>query len=320
MNVHQLLWSTWHWHPAVLAGCAAAVIAYGLIWQSAARSLALVSAPGKAALSAKAPYRGGGLSALYPGVAQYLSRFPRKLAFLMLALVVFVLTLESPLETLAEGYLFSAHMLQHLLLLLIVPALLLLALPDDRAGKPPSFSTKNTAGGTPGLSSRARILRPLAGWISGVGAMWFWHIPVLCDAATMIPSVRVAQTVSLLVLGCFFWWPILGPRAAHRLSLLPGVTYLFTACTGCTLLGIIITFVPVSVCPVYLHPKDPLDLLPLIRSDWGITPAVDQQVGGLLMWVPACMIYLSGIMGMLWRWYNQTDANLPELASTTQSA
>lgn len=133
--------------------------------------------------------------------------------------------------------------------------------------------------------------------------MWLWHVPALCNVATSNQTVRGIQIVSLLVLGTLFWQPILGPQTSRRLSSLAGVIYLFTACVGCTLLGIIITFAPVSVCPIYMNPVDRLGMLPLIREGWGLTPSVDQQVGGLMMWVPACLIYLSGILGLLAHWY-----------------
>jgi cytochrome c oxidase assembly factor CtaG len=220
---------------------------------------------------------------------------------LALGLLVFLFTLTSPLDALANGYLFSAHMLQHLLLLLVVPPLLLLARP---------VHNRLTA------SIRPQALgHPLLGWLSGVGAMWLWHAPTLCDAAATSPAVHGFQTASLLILGSLFWWPILGPDTPRRLSPLLGIAYLFTACVACTLLGIIITFAPVSVCPAYLHPIDHGGLLSLIRDRWGLTPAVDQQVGGLLMWVPACLIYLSAILGLLARWYREAEAALPPTSS-----
>ena len=83
----------------------------------------------------------------------------RRVAFLIAGLGVFVLTLVSPLNALADGYLFSAHMLQHILLLLIVPALLLMSLPRCVSLGPRSWLLAN----------------PLVGWVAGVGAMWLWH-------------------------------------------------------------------------------------------------------------------------------------------------
>jgi putative membrane protein len=94
-----------------------------------------------------------------------------------------------------------------------------------------------------------------------------------------------------------------GRGAAQGLSPLAGIGYLVAACFACTLLGIYITFAPASVCPAYMHPADPYGLLPVIQDQWGLTARMDQQIGGLLMWVPACLIYLSGVMGLLSRWY-----------------
>jgi cytochrome c oxidase assembly factor CtaG len=238
--------------------------------------------------------------------------------------VVFYLTLASPINALADGLLFSAHMLQHLLLLLVVPALLLLGWPEGagRAGASPKESEvprgkRAPATGTVALPGMYLRLHPFAAWLAGLGAMWIWHEPTLCNAATTNPGVRSLQIASLIVLGSMFWWPIIGPRPERRLPPLLGVAYLFSACVGCTILGILITFAPVGVvCPVYLHPTDRLGLLPLIRQVWGITPALDQQVGGLMMWVPACGIYLSGVMALLTRWYqfNEPSEATPETA------
>ena len=83
------------------------------------------------------------------------------------ALVVFLLAFISPFSALANGYLFSAHMIQHILLVLIVPALLLLSLPRSFSLRPPLIY----------------LSRPLVGWVAGVGAMWLWHAPTLCNAA-----------------------------------------------------------------------------------------------------------------------------------------
>src|ERR1700691_5156896 len=99
----------------------------------------------------------------------------RKSRLLVAALGLFFLTLASPMDALADGYLFSAHMLQHLLLLLIVPPLILLSLPA--ATTPGPFQNVR-------WKLLARIVRhPAATWCLGVGGMWLWHAPTLCNAA-----------------------------------------------------------------------------------------------------------------------------------------
>jgi cytochrome c oxidase assembly factor CtaG len=142
--------------------------------------------------------------------------------------------------------------------------------------------------------------------------MWLWHAPLLCDVATRSGAVHRFQQISLVVLGLAFWWPILAPREASRLAPLGGVLYLFTACTACTLLGIAITFSPIEVCSVFAHPVDRLGILSLLRGGWGLTPERDQQLGGLLMWVPACLVYAIGILGILARWYRAPEDVTPE--------
>jgi len=212
----------------------------------------------------------------------------RRIVYLLAGLFVFIVTLSSPLNALASGYLFSAHMLQHILLLLVVPALLLMSLPRWVS-----------------FGSQAWIVSsPIIGWMSGVGAMWLWHARPLCNAAASWQLVNAAQVSSLLLLGAIFWRQILAPREEERMSPPGAVLYLFSACVACSILGILITFSPVSVCPIYAQPPaDRLGLVNLIRSNWGITPDKDQQIGGLLMWVPMCLVYLAAIIAQLARWF-----------------
>jgi cytochrome c oxidase assembly factor CtaG len=207
------------------------------------------------------------------------------------AVAIFFLALASPIGVLARGYLFSAHMLQHLLLLLAVPPLVLLGLPRD---------TKVGAGGRPGGA-----IRYVGPWLAGVGAMWIWHEPTLCNAAAGSGGVQWLQTASLVGLGLWFWRPILAPRVQDRFPPFAAILYLFAACVACTVLGILVTFSPVEVCSIYLRPVDRLGALPLLRDGWGLTPSADQQVGGLMMWVPACIVYAAAILATLARYYRE---------------
>jgi putative membrane protein len=227
-----------------------------------------------------------GVSALVAYVVTF--RIRQRIGYFIGALGVFLFTLLSPLNALADGYLFSAHMIQHILLLLVVPALLLLSLPRSL-----SLAVKPLP-----------LARPLVGWISGVGAMWLWHAPALCNAAVSSRPVHALQTISLLALGSLFWRQILAPREEERLSPPGSVLYLFSACVACSVLGIILTFSPVTVCSIYtMQPKDPLGMLHTIRVGWGFSPERDQQIGGLLMWVPMCFIYLGAIFAQIARWF-----------------
>ena len=270
MTTGQFFISAWNWNPWVITICGATILIYG---------------------------------------ARNHFRFGQKSGWLLAGIIIFFITLASPIDTLADGYLFSAHMLQHLLLLLIVPPLILLSRPS--APFPDGFQN----GRWKWLNWMLR--HPLVNWFLGVGGMWLWHAPMLCNAAVTNPWIHRLQYVSLLLMGFAFWWPIIGPWSRQRLSLLAGIIYLFSACVGCTVLGIIITFSPVEVCSIYLHPVDRLGILPLIQNQWGLTPAKDQQLGGLLMWVPACLIYFCGIFGLFARWHGETGNEISVSKSST---
>ena len=271
MTTEQFFISAWSWNPWVIAICAATILIYS---------------------------------------ARNHFRFNRKTGWLLAGTIMFFLTLASPIDTLADGYLFSAHMMQHLLLLLIVPPLILLSLP--------SLSVPNRFQNGRWKWLNWILRHPVATWILGVGGMWLWHAPALCNAAVSNVWIHRLQYVSLLLMGFAFWWPIIGPWSKHLLSPLVGIIYLFGACIGCTVLGIIITFAPVEVCSIYLHPLDRLGILPLMQNQWGLTPAKDQQLGGLLMWVPACLIYFCGIFGLFARWHDEIgdEAIVPESQTT----
>ena len=232
---------------------------------------------------------------------------------LLLGLVQF-----SPLHTLGTHYLLSAHMASHMILLLVVAPLLVLGLP-----RPP---TQRLAAPLKHLSYFLGK-RPWLSWLIGLGVMWFWHIPGVHDATMAhdfataygdigpIPLCRIAGTdtatwvnvahvlhpLSVVLAGLCFVWPVAGPFNQYRIHPLTGVVYLVTACAGCSLLGLLITFAPVGIYQTYSG-ADYYGLVPLIRQHWGFDPATDQQTAGLLMWVPGCFLYLSGAMYLLISW------------------
>jgi cytochrome c oxidase assembly factor CtaG len=223
------------------------------------------------------------------------------------AALVLAAAFVSPIGTLANGYLFSVHIVQHSLLLLVVPLLAILGIAREAFAK--TFDR-------PWLVLVARPLRyPQLGWICGMGMMWFWHMPSMCSVATQSDAVGLIRSVSFLAAGLAFWWPIFAPIERHRLEPLTAIVYLFSACLGCTLLGIYIAFTPASVCPAFASSEGSIAALAaLYRAGW--TPALDQQLGGLLMWVPPCSLYVGTILAVLCRWYSEgefaKDSRVPE--------
>ncbi len=227
----------WDWEPSVIVGCAALAAGY----------LAIVRKQGF-----------------------------RRAVYFLAGVLLLLLDLVSPIDTLADQYLFSAHVVQHFLLALVIPPLLLLGTP--------AFELR-------ALTKLERVLgQPPVTWLLGVGTMLVWHIPVLFNAALGNDGLHILQHLSFLVTGSIFWWPILGPLKDRHLPALPAISYLFSTCVCCSLLGAFLTFGPVGLYPAYVGYS-------------GLDPTSDQQLGGLLMWVPGCFVYLSAILSTVMRWY-----------------
>jgi len=235
-----------------------------------------------------------GFGALVTYAASFGLRADRRTAAFIAALGLFLLATVSPIAVLADGYLFSAHVVQHLLLLLLVPPLLIASVPPCRAEpllrRPSARLIEDTFGRVP------------VSWLLGLGIMWLWHVPALCTASVTSTPVYVTQCATLLLAGTAFYWPVMHPLSRERLSAPACIGYLFAGCLGCSLLGILLTFAPVSACPVYMHPVDALGVMPVVRQQWGLTHAADQELGGLMMWIPACLVYLAAILVIVKAW------------------
>jgi putative membrane protein len=209
--------------------------------------------------------------------------------------ILFALVTLSPLDFLSRNGLFSAHMVQHIVLLLIVPPLLL-------TGTDKSFLEK---------ISNVEFLRksgniffyPLVAWLFGVGSMWIMHVPRIMMLMDSSKYLKDLQMLILPELGWIFIWPVFTPVNHWRLEPLQSSVYLFLACVGCTVLGILITFSPGSMFASGMGTAD-MNVANMVRTEWGITPGIDQMMGGLIMWVPACIIYLTNIMIVLFRWFS----------------
>jgi putative membrane protein len=235
-----------------------------------------------------------GLAAAYLLTERF--RFPRRAALWMTGVLMILMALVSPVDVMADTYLFSVHMAKHITLLLVIPALLLL-------GTPPVWIERSLRYRHFAMAERL-LAKPAVSWTVGMGAMALWHVPALFNAALSHEALHIVEHLSLLVAGTIYWWPLLSPLPRLRLAPVPqSIAYLFTSCAACTTMGILITFAPHSLYPAYAQPNDVYGLVPVIRDGWGISAAMDQQIGGLLMWVPGCLVYVTAIMAMFSRWY-----------------
>ncbi|MGH7907409.1 MAG: cytochrome c oxidase assembly protein [Candidatus Binataceae bacterium] len=228
-------------------------------------------------------------------------------AFFIAGVVILFIALTSPIDTLADTYLFSAHMVQHMILELIVPPLMLLGLTKN-------FAAKITA--VPGLGAIERVLRrPAPAWILGMGTLWIWHAPLLYNLTLQNEDIHIVEHLLFLITATIFWWPILSPLAESRMNDLFAVLYLIAAMLATSLLGIVLTFAHPGLYPAYLHPHDWLGILPLLRQQWGLTPEVDQQLGGLVMWVPGGLFFLGAVFLVMVRWYQAPEVDIAPISA-----
>jgi putative membrane protein len=152
----------------------------------------------------------------------------------------------------------------------------------------------------------------VVGWMTGVGIMWFWHVPILFNAAmasshqSSFPAVSIIEALSLIVAGILFSAPVIHPNKEYRIDTLSAVVYLFTACIGCSLLGLLITFAPAGTYHHFLSMHDEYGLNKVVLQA-GFTQATDQQAAGLIMWVPCCLIYVTGAMYLLGQWFSSAE-------------
>jgi cytochrome c oxidase assembly factor CtaG len=213
--------------------------------------------------------------------------------FFWTAIGLILITTCSPLHFLAMHVYFSAHMIIHVILLLIAGPLLVMSISPTRSPAPVNKISVF-------LHKRCWLA-----WLAAVGTMWYWHIPSVFDASVAgmdgITIMHLLHTGSMLLAGMLFSWPLLGPFPEMRIHPLSGIIYLFTACISCSLLGLLITFAPIHTFHLYLGSGS--SMKGMAYSPWGLTSAADQQAAGLIMWVPCCFVYLSGCLYLLHRWF-----------------
>jgi len=225
----------------------------------------------------------------------------RRLLWFCLALVCLLAALASPLEGLADGYLFSAHMLQHMLLLL-APPLLLLGLPPLWVG---------AVLRQPAIGPMMRVLtHPALAWPLAALALLGWHLPGAYQAALRSLPLHQVEHFMFLVTAGLFWWPVVSPDGGEFTpSLAPwsATLYLFAAMIASSVLGIVLALSNGVLYPIYEQLPDPHGMRPTLRGAWGLTALGDQQLGGALMWIIGGLPYMAAIVVVIARWLGAPD-------------
>ncbi len=223
--------------------------------------------------------------------------------YFLSGLFLIIISIASPLHYIGENYLFSAHMAAHVLLLLIAAPLLVASIPEENKFKKQFL-----------FLSKKIYQAPLLSWSAGVGIMWVWHVPYIFHQMVSMNGMQASLSMnvlmnihflSLLIAGILFCWPVITPYKEYRTAPLTSVLYLSSACVCCSLLGLLITFAPSGTYTSYISTSN--EYLSVVRNQWNISVAMDQQIGGLIMWVPCCFIYLTASMVILIKWFEEKE-------------
>lgn len=210
---------------------------------------------------------------------------PTQRAWFYAGLITLFFSLNGPLHDLSDTFLFSAHMVQHFVLTLVVAPLLIMGTPGQMLR--PALRVKGVA--------------PLARWVTkpthsfALFTVTFagWHIPALYNYALAHHPVHIVEHLMMLVTAVLMWWPILSPMPElPRLSYPGQMLYLFLLTLPMSIVAIYITMANTVLYPFYAS-------APRV---WGITPMNDQLMGGLIMWIPGGLFFYGIISIVFLRW------------------
>lgn len=203
-----------------------------------------------------------------------------------------VAALVSPLDA-AGARSFALHMVQHEVLMVIAAPLLVTARPLEAWtwALPPHWRRRVRAFTHSRGFGRAwaAITEPVGAWSLHALALWAWHVPAFFEAALARDGVHVLQHASFLGSALVFWWSVLGrrTRAAEGVAL----ASLFTTMLHTGVLGALLTLAPAPWYPHYVA-----------TAGAGFTPLEDQQLGGLVMWMPAGLVYAVCALALVSTW------------------
>jgi putative membrane protein len=204
-----------------------------------------------------------------------------------------LVALVSPLDRLGDEYLFSAHMVQHVLLMFVTSPLWLAGLPGWLVEHLVPKPLHPLAG---------KITAPAIAFFAFVGVMWLWHVPAFFNLAQDHEGIHIFEHLTFIGGALIGWWPIAGPstKILPRPSSPLRMTYIFLVTMGCTALAALMTFSTSPLYPFYMQ-------APRL---FGLSPLEDQHLGGLLMWLPTHMILLLAL-GLTFRTWFNGDKNRP---------
>lgn len=223
----------------------------------------------------------------------------RELLWFISGWLALALALISPIHPLGS-VLFSVHMVQHELLMVIAAPLLVLGRTElyCLCALPPRLGSRTTK--RLRASGVARVWRkvnePLVAWFAHAAALWIWHVPRWFEAALTSSLLHTFQHISFFGTAILFWQAVFRSprrRAAYGLSVL----YLFTTALHTGALGALLTFARMAWYPAYEAPA----------ARASLSAIEDQQLGGLIMWIPASFVYVAAGLTLFAAWLRESD-------------
>jgi putative membrane protein len=210
-----------------------------------------------------------------------------------------VLALDSPLHKLGEE-LFSAHMTQHEVLMVIAAPLIVLSKPLIASLFAVPESWRISAGAfakTQTFSSAwIWISAPLTVWLLHGLTIWMWHVPLLYQATLDNEFIHALQHISFFGTALLFWWTLIHGRYG-RLGYGVAFVYVFTTALHTSILGALMTFTQRVWYPLYDGRT----------AAWHLSPLEDQQLGGLIMWIPSGIVFLVVGLAMFAAWLGESE-------------
>lgn len=188
--------------------------------------------------------------------------------------LLMLLALISPLDRLGDEALLSAHMGQHMLLSFFAPLCWVIGTP--------AWLIRRLVSPRP----LRYMTNPLAAFLLFNGAMWTWHLPTFYEAALRNEGLHILEHLVFMAAGVIGWLPALKPELSGHTGTIRRLAYLLPSMFSCTALAALITLASLQIYPFYGQAGLP----------WGLTSLGDQQLGGLIMWLPGDMLYAALIV------------------------
>lgn len=226
---------------------------------------------------------------------------PAKSVSFYLGLFAILVALDSPLDPLADT-LFAAHMAQHVLLLTVAPALIVLAAPWTQIWQPLPLGFRRTVAKAVVVHPRARPLRatahalghPLVAWTLFDVNLLLWHVPALYDFTLRSQAVHDLEHALFFSTGLLFWAQVFDSAPFRaRLSWLWRAAYTTTGMLVGWVLAVVLAFAPTPLYHAYAA---------LPSRPGGLSALGDQQVAAGVMWVPGSIVYTIAILVFFYRW------------------